>query len=130
MIAVKKIILLFVLCQMAIAAAFAQLTVQHLLVENRSNPVGLDVMTPRFSWQLNSNQRNVMQTAYEVKITANERVVWQSGKVASDSSVHVVYKGEPLQSGIKYNWQVRVWDNQGNASKWSETSFFQNRFAQ
>ncbi len=35
------------------------------------------------------------------------------------------YAGTALQSGKKYTWQVRVWDNNGKASAWSEPAFFQ-----
>ena len=121
----KKIILSVIVSSLLVTASFAQLSVQHLLTENRTNPVGLDVLLPRFSWQLASSKRNVMQSAYEIKITANGKAVWQSGKAESDSSVQVAYKGAALQSGTKYSWQVRVWDNTGTASKWSEAAFFQ-----
>ncbi len=105
--------------------SFAQLTVTNLLTENRVNPIGIDAMQPRFSWQLNSDKQNVLQTAYEIKITSGKNNIWSSGKVNNDSSVQVVYKGAPLESDKKYFWQVRVWDNNNEASKWSEPAFFQ-----
>jgi alpha-L-rhamnosidase len=110
---------------------YAQVRVQKLLVENLSSPMGIDVATPRFTWQLVSDQRNTMQKAYELRVAKaknvlNEKeVLWSSGKVNSDSSVHVVYKGKPLQSGARYYWSVRVWDNHGNASEWGQTSYWQ-----
>ncbi|HVX25847.1 MAG TPA: family 78 glycoside hydrolase catalytic domain [Parafilimonas sp.] len=104
---------------------FSQLTITNLLTENRINPIGIDATQPRFAWQLNSDKRNVMQTAYEIKITSGKKNIWSSGKVNDDSSVHVVYKGSPLQSNTKYTWHVRVWDNYNDASNWSEPAFFQ-----
>jgi alpha-L-rhamnosidase len=109
----------------------AQVRVQKLLVENLSNPLGMDVTFPRFTWQLVSDQRNTMQTAYEIRVAKTGDVLkekdalWSSGKVSSDSSVHVLYKGKPLQSGTKYYWCVRVWDNHGKISGWSRTAFWQ-----
>src|SRR6476660_6151159 len=103
----------------------AQVQVSNLLCENLSNPIGLDVAQPRLSWQLVSDKRNVTQTAYEIKVTSGKSVVWSSGKINSDSSVHVVYKGSSLQPGTKYSWQVRVWDNTGKTSAWSKPAFWQ-----
>lgn len=109
----------------------AQVKIQDLLVENLSNPIGLDATSPRLSWQLLSGKRNVSQTAYEIRVgtipnlSKEKELQWASGKIDSDSSVQVTYKGQTLQSGKKYYWQVRVWDNYGNTSPWSETSFWQ-----
>ncbi len=104
----------------------AQVTVQHLLTENRVNPVGLDVPQPRFSWQLQSPRRNTMQTAYELKVwDGRQKEIWSSGKVNSDQSRWVPYQGPALQSGTKYFWQVRVWDNHGKSLTWSAPAFWQ-----
>src|SRR5690348_16312686 len=105
--------------------SLAQVRVTNLLCENLVNPIGIDAAQPRFSWQLASDKRNVMQTAYEIKVRTGKATMWSSGKVNSDSSVHVYYKGTPLQSGTKYSWQVRVWDNSGKTSEWSEQAFWQ-----
>ena len=107
-----------------VAGATAQTTVGGLLIENRLNPVGLDIGQPRFTWQLINPARNIMQTAYEIRMRAGSHDVWESGKVLSDSSVQVAYKGAPLASGTRYTWQVRVWDRSGKASPWSAAAFF------
>jgi len=104
---------------------FGQVTVQNLLVENLSNPIGLDVLQPRFSWQLISDKRNVSQSAYEIKLRSGSPTVWSTGKVNSDVSVQVEYQGPALESGKQYQWQVRVWDNAGKVSAWSAVAFFQ-----
>ena len=110
----------------------AQLQIGSLLCENLSNPIGIGSSQPRFSWQLNSSKRSVLQMAYEVRVgrdmsslAKGSTLDWSSGKIESDSSVHVAYKGSPLQSGTKYFWQVRVWSNSGESSKWSEPATFQ-----
>ncbi|HEX8356729.1 MAG TPA: alpha-L-rhamnosidase N-terminal domain-containing protein, partial [Segetibacter sp.] len=127
----KKNAYLFILSQLAIFSLLAQVTVTNLLLENKSNPSGVDVLQPRFSWQLSSNQRNVAQSAYEVKVTSTgNHLTWNSGKVPSAQSVHVPYSGSPLQSGQKYFWQVRVWDNMGKASRWSEPANWQTGLLQ
>lgn len=125
----RKIILLL----LAISAAgicSAQVKTQHLLTEDLVNPISIDAVSPRFSWQLAADdKRNVMQTAYEIKVgtyigTKQGPLIWNPGKVASDQSVYVAYKGETLLSGQRYYWQVRVWENTGKASGWSEPAYF------
>lgn len=114
---------------------FSQTKVSNLLCENLYNPIGLDIEVPQFSWQLSSDIRNVMQTDYEIRVGSNlsqlkrgANLVWASGKVKSDQSVHVTYKGAVLQSEKKYYWTVRVWDNKGGVSAWSDPAFFQMAF--
>lgn len=115
-------------------AALAQVRVQHLRCENLTNPIGLDVARPRFSWQLLAPQqrRGVRQTAYELRVATSpaelgqgKKAVWQSGKVSSDSSVHVTYSGPALAASRRYYWQVRAWDNAGKASAWSAPAYWQ-----
>lgn len=106
-------------------SVFSQVKLQALLTENLTNPIGIDIQQPRFSWQLVSAKRNVAQSAYEIKVVSGKSSVWNSGKVTSDQSVHIRYGGTALQSGEKYNWQVRVWDNVGKVSAWSPVAFFQ-----
>ena len=119
----KKLLVLFLL---AIANfSFAQVVVKNLLTENLPNPIGLDEKLPRFSWQLSSDKRNTSQNAYEIKVSVGKTAVWNSGKIVTAQSVHVPYAGPALQSGKKYNWQVRVWDNADNPSAWSEVANFQ-----
>ncbi|MBC7628012.1 alpha-L-rhamnosidase [Ferruginibacter sp.] len=123
----KKVILSTVL-PLCLLISFAQVKVQHLLTENSTNPIGLGVQQPRFTWQLMSDKRNTKQTAYEIKVSGNKGTMWKTGKVGSDQSVQVVYAGTPLKSDNKYTWTIRVWDNDGKASAWSETAFFETGF--
>jgi alpha-L-rhamnosidase len=121
----KKIIcLLIVFCAFSFSAG-SQIRVENLLTENLHKPIGLDISQPRFTWQVTSNRNNTMQTAYEIKVESGREVDWKSGKKASDSSVMVAYQGSSLQSGRRYSWRVRIWDNHGQVSAWSEPAFFQ-----
>jgi len=106
----------------------AQVVITGLLTENMTDPIGMDCTSPRFSWQLLTDKRNVTQTAYELRVSDGTNPVWNTGKVSSDQSVHVSYAGEPLKSGTYYNWQVRVWDNSGKRSAWSQPAKFQTGF--
>jgi alpha-L-rhamnosidase len=102
---------------------------QQLRSEYRANPRGIDVTDPRLSWVLapaNPHARGLRQTAYRVIVASSERALgantgdlWDTGKVESDQSAHVVYRSKPLTSGAAAFWKVQVWDQDGHASQWS-----------
>jgi alpha-L-rhamnosidase len=118
--------LIFIFALLLNGVCFAQVKVEHLLTEDLVNPISIDALSPRFSWQLNAGgARGVMQTAYEININEGKHKVWHTGKVLSDQSAYVDYNGEPLKAGQKYDWQVRVWDNAGKATEWSVVNSFQ-----
>jgi alpha-L-rhamnosidase len=102
-----------------------KLGVKQLRCEYKIDPVGIDIAKPRLSWQIESTEKNVMQTAYEVQVAlsekdlAREKVIWDSGAVKSDASVGMEYTGPALGGEKSYFWHVRVWDNHGNTSTWS-----------
>jgi len=106
--------------------------VTNLLCEYALNPLGIDVTSPRFSWQLIHWQRGQIQSAYQVlvaislsELDRNRGNMWDSGKVATDQSVNVVYRGDPLQSSRTYYWKVRTWDKNGQVSPYSEVATFE-----
>lgn len=110
----------------------AQVEVEKLWVENRTNPAGITTLAPRFSWAMTSGQRGARQSAYQLRVgtseeslTGGDRAFWDSGKVTSGQSVHVAYSGPALQSGVTYYWQVRVWDAGGTPSKWGPVGSWQ-----
>jgi len=116
----------------ALARTPEAVSVGTLSVEYKQNPIGIDVLKPRFNWQLTSERRNVHQTAYEIQVAATEselaagrKLIWDSTRVTSDDSVNRVYDGPILKSGQRYFWHVRVWDESATASAWSETSYFE-----
>ncbi|MDQ3278665.1 MAG: alpha-L-rhamnosidase N-terminal domain-containing protein, partial [Bacteroidota bacterium] len=122
--------LAFVLVILTSLTAQAQVSVTGLRCENQKDPIGIGTAKPRLSWQLVANRRNVSQTAYEIRVSSQlanlkEGGVWKSGKVTSDQSVFIPYAGETLQSGAPYYWQVRVWDEGGKASEWSQPARWQ-----
>jgi alpha-L-rhamnosidase len=99
------------------------LIVSNLTCEYRINPLGIDVVQPRLSWQLESNQRGTRQTAYRILVAASENdlseggVLWDSGRISSDQSIHVNYGGPGLVSGQRVYWKVLVWDEVGREAE-------------
>lgn len=107
---------------------------ENLLVEYQSNPIGIDYI-PQLSWQITSGMDNVLQSAYHLQIasseeglTAGKADVWDSGKVESSQSTGIFIEKLPLKSRTKYFWRVKIWDNYGAESPWSETSTFETAF--
>ncbi len=126
----NKKLSLFLLAAMSIACICCNrsLSIQNLQVEMRSNPQGLDVQHPRLSWQLEAKINNVQQTAYQVIVAETHKDInnennlyWNTGKVETDKSVLISYKGRRLESGKTYYWKVKVWTNKGLTS-WSKPS--------
>ena len=112
--------------------AAENLSAAQLRCEYKTNPIGLDVVKPRLSWKIQAAPRNVRQSAYQIRASASSqdleagrRLLWDSAQVRSDASVHVVYGGPSLLTGQRVYWQVRVWDQNGNASPWSDAAFWE-----
>jgi alpha-L-rhamnosidase len=103
-----------------------------LRVEQRVNPLGIDVMRPVFSWQSDSTERNWKQSAYRVRVASaaiglasGKADVWDSGRVDSSDSVGIAYAGPELKSRQRYFWSVEVWDGKGRSSKPLTTAWWE-----
>ncbi|MBE0537854.1 MAG: family 78 glycoside hydrolase catalytic domain [Phycisphaerae bacterium] len=108
------------------ASTAGPLTPANLRCEYRVDPLGIDVMQPRFSWIVQSSRRAQRQSAYRVlvagspeKLEKNEGDLWDSGKVVGRATSQVVYAGQPLQPQMRCHWKVMVWDTDDHPSGWS-----------
>jgi alpha-L-rhamnosidase len=100
------------------------LQIRNLTTEYRINPLGLDERTPRFSWILESDEKDTVQSSYTVKVIGPEGSVWDTGSVDSAESILVEYSGWPFEPCTRYTVGVEVTDNHGNrasAEGWFET---------
>ncbi|MDB6082365.1 MAG: alpha-L-rhamnosidase [Gammaproteobacteria bacterium] len=95
-------------------------------------PMGLEVARPRFSWALESSDRNVRQRAYRLavasdpkRLSARKADLWDSGRVESDRCFDVPYEGRALRSGERAWWRVLVWDHHDRLSAPSEAAWFE-----
>lgn len=106
-------------------------TVSDLRCENLHNPLGIDTKTPRFSWTTISRKNGTTQKAFQVivasdlsRLSEKRADLWNSGKMDSSASLFVSYQGQQLNSGTAAWWMVRIWDETGNISPWSEPARF------
>ncbi len=107
------------------------ITPTQLTTEYAPNPINIDTPQPRFGWILESDRRNQSQSAYQLLVASSAENLnagradkWDSGKVTSDRSVNVPYTGSSLASDETCYWQLRVWDQDGHASAYSEPASF------
>lgn len=112
-------------------AATTQVMVYGLRCEYRTNPLGIDTLQPRLSWKLQASGRGRAQSAYQILVASSPESLhegkgdlWDSGKVESSQSLHVPYAGAVLTSGQACWWKVRVWDERGQESAWSEPAYW------
>ncbi len=120
---------LFLLAVAAQAFGAAAVHPGNLRCEYRTNPQGIDVTEPRLSWLLTSatpSARGLRQTAYRIIVASSESALksnsgnlWDTGRVDSDQSIQIPYRGKPLTSGVTAYWKVQVWDQNHHESEWS-----------
>lgn len=103
----------------------------NLRCEYIKNPLGIST-TPMLSWEAEASSRAQEQLFYEIIVADNEEnllnqkaLVWKSGKRKSDQSINVFYQGKPLKSFTRYYWKVRIYNQEGKASAWSETAWWE-----
>ncbi|WP_406826900.1 family 78 glycoside hydrolase catalytic domain [Pedobacter sp. KACC 23697] len=103
----------------------AKFSVVDLRTEYATNPLGIDVSKPRFSWRMETKEKNYRQSAYLIEVSSEKgNAVWKSGIIKSGNSINIDYKGIPLQSRTRYHWRVIVWDQNkisSTAKSWFET---------
>ncbi|QHI69788.1 family 78 glycoside hydrolase catalytic domain [Tichowtungia aerotolerans] len=94
--------------------------------ENRSSPF-IDNPVPELSWKMEDRRQGAAQTAYQILVAASPKLLaadagdlWDSGKVVSSQSHLVPYGGAKLNSCQRVWWKVRIWDQNGVVSEWSE----------
>jgi len=123
-----KCISVFALLLITHAMVAQKVAVTDLSCEHKVNPVGVDAAAPRFSWKLGGTTKNIMQGAYSIRVATDKgfkKTSWQSGKINSGESVLQPYAGSALQSGMRYYWQVKVWDANNNESAWSSPAWWE-----
>lgn len=101
----------------------------QLKIEYLTNPLGLDVAHPRFSWVLQTSKKvhsGEFQTAYRILVATDSSLliegkadIWDSKWVSSTHMSQIEYKGRDLVSDRKYYWKIAIKTNQNSQLKWS-----------
>ena len=115
-----------------LAEKSADVHAYDLKVEHLEDPIQLDVQQPRLSWKMKVSDpeaKQILQESYHVLVASDPKLLarnqgdlWDSGRVASEQSVLVRYEGKALQSRQACYWKVRITDNRGHQSDWSEVA--------
>ncbi|HEY0679123.1 MAG TPA: family 78 glycoside hydrolase catalytic domain [Chitinophagaceae bacterium] len=128
----QKITFIIVSLVLSFCVKAQRVEVTNLTCENMRQAVSVENLNPSLGWQIKSNQRGLLQTAFRILVsddlqTLNRNMgnVWDSQKIESDASIHVKYNGKPLKSATTYFWKVQVWTNKNANPAWSESSTWQ-----
>lgn len=124
----KNLFLISIFLSFKLSAA---VQVTDIRCDNLKNPLGIDKIQPSFNWKISSDQRGTFQQSYQIMVASSLQKLndgkpdyWDSQIIASGSNTFITYKGKPLNSAIKYYWKVKIWDQAGDSSPWSEHAFF------
>lgn len=101
------------------------LEVINLKCNMTENHIG--IVNPIFSWQLSSDDRNVMQNWFQIQLAIDSRfenVVWNH-YAYSNASIDLEYFGPDLLSSTRYYVRVRVKSESNKSSNWSKSIYFE-----
>ncbi len=107
------------------------MTFRTTLCNYSITPLALKNGRPKFSWVVESDKRRGKQTAFQLLVSSSPDLIeenrgdmWDTQKVESGEN-YCYYEGKDLESFRRYYWKVRVWDEGGSVSKWSNASYFE-----
>lgn len=108
------------------------LTFESLTCNSKENPSTIESEQPLFSWIVNAEGYNKSQSVYHIlvassedKLNEDDTDLWNSGKVDSNNSTFVKYQGKVLKALQTYFWKVKIWDENGHTSEWSDVQTFE-----
>ncbi len=113
-------------------SAGASIKPVNLRCEYITNPLGIDVISPILSWEGESSLSAQEQLFYEIIVADKEEnlqnmksLLWKTGKKKSDRSINIYYSGKTLKPFTRYYWKVRIYNQDGTPSEWSETAWWE-----
>jgi alpha-L-rhamnosidase len=116
---------------MPLCRIYGAVSVEDIRCENQQNPIGIEKLKPSFNWKISGDKRGTFQKAYQImvassidKLNSDKPDLWDSKKTASVQNTFISYSGEKLNSARKYYWKVKIWNQDGESSQWSEPAYF------
>lgn len=115
----------------AIVPSPYDLRIDHHKVDTTHDLI-INTPRPKFSWKIrainNTSQRNIQQIAYQIQLQSvvlthkHKQFLWDSERVISSQSIHVLYTGDSdLLPSTYYDVRIRVWTTQlEELSEWTE----------
>ena len=111
----------------------SSLHILRLQTEYMTQPLGMDVPCPRFSWILEAPD-GTRQADCRLRVFRGKETtpLWDSGLLDTDCSLGIPYAGPELEPRTRYTVSVTVRDTEGReaeASDWFETGFLDARLS-
>ncbi|MBC7889332.1 MAG: family 78 glycoside hydrolase catalytic domain [Ferruginibacter sp.] len=129
-----KLFFIYLLITPGLGVSFAspqsKILPADLQCELRKEPLGVDVSNPGLSYivkAINDSERGLRQTAYQILVSSSAALLkndkgdlWNSGRITSGKMAYINYGGKTLHSSQQCWWKLRVWDQAGRVSEWSQ----------
>ncbi len=104
-------------------------------VEMQDGSMPLATAQPRFSWQYETEQSNVMQASYRIVVASSRENaeqgigdLWDSGVIESSDMLYIPYEGKQLHSRDIAFWKVYATLTYGKHHKEATTESYVQRF--
>lgn len=99
--------------------------ITKIQLDHQRNPIGVNTL-PKLSWALECDQRDVVQTNYQLQISKQaefEEILYDSYYVKSSQSMNIELPEVSCEDFTKYYMRVRVKSNKLEETKWATTYF-------
>ncbi len=85
------------------------ISIKKFQVEFMDSPIGVKTLAPRFSWQIESDEKNIKQEGYSLKVMAwIADTYWETGYIESEETANIKYKGKSLERDTLYTVYLTV----------------------
>lgn len=113
-------IVLFLFLNCIITKANDDWKIIKVTIDYNQSPINVSNANPDISWIISSVLNNQKQAAYQVQIAYSKKLleqnkpdVWNSGKIKSSQSSHIIPEGKTLKSNTDYWVKVTSWNQDG-----------------